>query len=197
MNIDELKLVTEKVNLYALGVLPSTRYEHSVRVAVLARELCERFGLDPYAGYLAGIGHDICKVGKNKWLTALALQDGNSLSDVEERKPALLHGRAAAVLMEKEFGVDNLSILEAVRHHTFGAVDMDDLGKIIFVSDKIEPGRTGLDPVYRAKLLAAGLDDMTCMVVEDNVRYLISKGKEVSLITRLMLDNLEGRKMKK
>ena len=99
--------------------------------------------------------------------------------------------------MEKEFGVDNLSILEAVRHHTFGAVDMDDLGKIIFVSDKIEPGRTGLDPVYRAKLLAAGLDDMTCMVVEDNVRYLISKGKEVSLITRLMLDNLEGRKMKK
>ncbi len=180
MNIDELKQITEKINLYALGVLTPPRYEHSVRVAVLARDLCLRFGIEPCDGYLAGIAHDMCKSGKERWLLSLVSQDGDPVIGIELDKPALLHGRAAAVLLAAEFGVTDRSILDAVRHHTFGAPDMDALGKIVFVADKIEPGRTGLDPGKRRKILDSDLDGMTRLVLQDNIQYLEARGKPVS-----------------
>jgi len=197
MSPEEIKLVTAKVNLYAIGALSLARYEHSVRVAVLARELCERFALHPETGYLAGLAHDICKSGGEEWLLSLATRDGVPVSEIERKKPSLLHGHAAAVLLARDFGVVDRSILNAVRNHTFGAPGMDDLGKIVFVADKIEPGRTDVDEGFRLKILKSPLDGMTCLVVEDNIRYLESRGKEVSAITRLMLENLKSEGSKK
>lgn len=192
MTVEQLEEVTEKVNLYALGVLAPPRYEHSVRVATLARDMCRRFGVNPVAGYLAGIAHDMCKSAKERWLLAMALKDGLPIVDVEEKKPSLLHGRAAAILLESDFGIVDRSILDAVRNHTFGARGMDDLGKIIFVADKIEPGRSGLEPEWLERLNAADLDTMTMMVLELNIRFLDSRGKTVSPVTREMLASLKG-----
>jgi nicotinate-nucleotide adenylyltransferase len=75
---------------------------------------------------------------------------------------------------------------------------MDALGKIVFVADKIEPGRVGMDPEYRIRILESDLDGMTRLVVEDNIRYLEARGKEVSASTRRLLDNLKsGERLKK
>ncbi len=195
MTVAKLEEVTERVNLYALGVLAPPRYEHSVRVAELARAMCVRFGADPVAGYLAGIAHDMCKSAKERWLLSMALRDGQPIVEVEEKKPSLLHGRAAAVLLESEFAIEDRSILDAVRHHTFGAPEMDSLGKIIFVADKVEPGRNGLDPAWLARLNESDLDGMTTMVLEHNIGYLDSRGKAVSPVTREMLASLKGRQL--
>ena len=191
MSPEELKAVTARVNLYAIGSLSIARYDHSVRVAELSRELCERFGFDPATGYFAGLAHDICKSGKESWLLELATKDGQPVSDIEQRKPSLLHGHAAAVLLGSMFGITDPSILGAVRHHTFGSPDMDGLGKIVFVADKIEPGRVGMDPEYRVKILESDLNGMARLVVEDNIHYLEARGKEVSANTRLLLENLK------
>jgi nicotinate-nucleotide adenylyltransferase len=193
MNLQNIDSITEKVNIYARGVLAKPRYDHSVRVAVLCRDLCERFGLNPKVGYLAGIAHDMCKAGKDRWLVALASQDGTAISDIEVSKPALLHGRAAAMLLSTDFGVDDESILGAVRHHTFGAPGLDGIGMILFVADKVEPGRTDYDPERRKKILSQNLDGMTRLVLEDNIKYLESKKKEVSMATLAMLEEIEGR----
>lgn len=192
MTVEQLEEVTEKVNLYALGVLAPPRYEHSLRVASLAKDMCRRFRADPVSGFLAGIAHDMCKSAKDRWLLAMALKDGFPIVDVEEKKPSLLHGRAAAILLESDFGIADSSILDAVRHHTFGAREMDDLGKIIFVADKIEPGRSGLDPDWLDRLNASDLDTMTMMVLEHNIAFLDSRGKAVSPVTREMLSSLKG-----
>jgi nicotinate-nucleotide adenylyltransferase len=193
MNLEKIDEITEKVNIYARGVLAKPRYDHSVRVAVLCRDLCERFALNPKLGYLAGIAHDMCKSGKDRWLVALASQDGKAISDIETSKPALLHGRAAAMLLSTDFGVDDESILGAVRHHTFGAPGLDWIGMILFVADKVEPGRTDYDPERRKKILSQDLDGMTRLVLEDNIKYLESRGKEVSMATLAMLEEIEGR----
>ncbi len=193
MNSEELKMVTEKINLYILGVLSPPRYAHSVRVAVLARELCKRFSVDPCAGYLAGIAHDMCKSGKDRWVLTLAGKDSDPVTEIELEKPALLHGRAAAVLLTSDFAVNDFSILEAIRHHTFGSPGMDALGKILFVADKIEPGRTGLNVNLRKKIMEAGLDAMTLMVLEENIRYLESREKKVSATTYKMMESLKWR----
>ncbi len=191
---ETLKEITERVNLYALGVLAPPRYEHSLRVAILSREMAERYSVDPVAAYLAGIAHDMCKSSRERWLLAMALKDGLPIQEVEEQKPSLLHGRAAAVLLQSDFAVEDDSILDAVRHHTFGAADMDSLGKIVFVADKIEPGRTGLDPDWLRRVHEQSLDGMTRMVLEHNIGYLDSRGKSVSPVTRAMLASLQGGK---
>ena len=193
MNDEELRLTAEKIDVYALESLPPPRYQHSLRVALMARDLCLKFGANPLEGFLAGIAHDMCKVCNDRWLLSTAGMDGDPISPIERDKPSLLHGRAAAVVLRTDFSVDSASVIEAVRHHTFGAPGLDTLGKIIFVADKIEPGRTGIEDAFRKKILDSGLDAMTALVLEDNVRYLESRGKLVSSSTKEMLLSLKRR----
>ncbi|ULQ60489.1 bis(5'-nucleosyl)-tetraphosphatase (symmetrical) YqeK [Brucepastera parasyntrophica] len=196
MNLEQLQEVTEKVNLYILGMLPPFRYKHSVRVAVLARDLCARFAVEPAKGYLAGIAHDMCKTAQDEWLLNMAEKDGAKLTGIEKSKPALLHGRAAALLLAEDFQVTDPSVLNAVRYHTFGSPDIDDLGKIIYVADKIEPKRPDIDPVLRERMLSSDLDTMTIMVMEMTISYLAAKGKKVAKNTKLMLQHLQEGKNK-
>lgn len=191
IKVEQQNETISRVNQYVTSVLPSMRYEHSLRVAELTRDLCRKFFLDAEAGYLAGIAHDMCKVAKDRLLLSLASRDGILNSSIEIQKPSLLHGRAAAVLLETEFGVTDSSVLNAVRYHTFGSPDLDDLGLILFVADKIEPGRSSISNEYREELMNLSIQDMTRVVLEDNMRYLHSKGKHVSQNTIALLKKLE------
>jgi len=182
-----------RIDSYASSVLAPLRYEHSLRVAEMSRDLCLRFGLPPESGFLAGLAHDMCKSGKEQWLLEIASSDNLPLSAIEADKPSLLHGRAAAVLLERDFGVADRSILEAVRHHTFGHPELDALGMIVFVADKIEPGRSGVSPDFRDIILRSDLLGMVRLVLEDNIRYLTLRGKNVSPTTLAMFANLQGR----
>jgi nicotinate-nucleotide adenylyltransferase len=113
----------------------ASRFLHSRNTALLAGDLCVRYGLDPRAGYLAGITHDMCKSMDSKDLIRLARSDGGKISDLEAGKPDLLHGRAAAVLLRTRYGIANEEILEAVRFHTMGAPSMGALAQVVYISD--------------------------------------------------------------
>ncbi|MDR2898040.1 MAG: bis(5'-nucleosyl)-tetraphosphatase (symmetrical) YqeK [Spirochaetaceae bacterium] len=157
MDIDPL---TEKITLYAKGVLPSSRYEHSLRTAETAVQLCKRFGLDPARGNLAGIGHDICKASPTRMLFALSEQDGEPITRLEKEKPSLLHGRAAAVMLRKDFGIDDEDVLDAIKDHTFGRPGMGVLAKILYAADKIEPGREHITKKRREELFLMDIDEL-------------------------------------
>lgn len=195
MNKFEFNDLTNRIDIYCESVLSRSRYEHSVRVAVMAQELCVQFGVDPYKGYVAGLAHDMCKSGKEQWLLALSVRDDAPVSQIEADKPSLLHGRAASILLAEDFGVSDFSILEAVKHHTFGFPNMDALSKVIFVSDKIEPGRTNVDPFFRERVLAEELDGMVRLVLLDNIAYLQSRQKEVASITLVTLASLDVKEL--
>lgn len=182
--------ITNDVDAYIKKRLPTPRLEHSVRVAQMAQTLCERFLVNPEYGFLAGLAHDMCKVEKDSFLLEHALCDASPISHVEYNKPSLLHGRVAAVLLKKDYGVNNSSILEAVKHHTLGSPDLDDLGKIIFVADKIELGRKDVLPAFRQSVLEADLNTMMKLIIENNIAYLKRRGKVVSPISELTLIRL-------
>lgn len=137
----KMKGLIDKISLYAQGVLEEKRFRHSVRVAEYAASLSEVYSVDKEAAYLAGISHDICKNSKDRLLLSLAKRDGDPILDIEKKKPSLLHGRAGAVLLRDDFGVEDQEVLEAVKNHTFGIPGASDLTLLIYVSDKIEPGR--------------------------------------------------------
>ncbi len=186
---------TEEIRAFTEAHVKAKRYQHSVRVAELCARMCRQYGLDWRKGYLAGIGHDMCKDFSDQELLELAARDGQPIIDFDRKKPALLHGRAAAVMLKEHFKVYDPEILEAVANHTSGIIGMCDLTKCLFLADKIEPGRPQSTEEYRARLLAMSLDDMLYSVLEENYEYLVNHGIEISPGTREMTDyykNLTG-----
>ena len=186
---------TEEIRAFTEAHVKAKRYQHSVRVAEMCARMCRQYGLDWRKGYLAGIGHDMCKDFTDQELLELAGRDGQPIIDFDRNKPALLHGRAAAVMLKEHFKVFDPEILEAVANHTSGIIGMCDLTKCLFLADKIEPGRPQSTEEYRARLLAMSLDDMLYSVLEENYEYLINHGIEISPGTREMTDyykNLTG-----
>ena len=170
----------EALTEYVQCVLKKSRFEHSLRVAQMAASLSRAFGIDENKAYLSGIVHDICKNMADDVVLSLAKEDGGEILEIEEAKPSLLHGRAAAIFIKKEFGIDDADILEAVANHTLGAPSLCPLSKIIYVADKIEPGRPQSTQEYRARLSSMTLDEMTLAVVKENVEYLTLGGKTVA-----------------
>lgn len=167
----------EKVRAEAERALSAERFAHSVRVAETAAEICRGHGIPEGLGLLAGIGHDICKEIPLDEMRRLALSDGRGETALESARPSLMHGRAAAARLRRDFGVSDADVLDAVSFHTFGAVGLCDLGKVIFVADKVEPGRPQSTDGYRARLFALPLAEMALSVLEESIAYLASRGK--------------------
>ncbi|MCI6893083.1 MAG: bis(5'-nucleosyl)-tetraphosphatase (symmetrical) YqeK [Treponema sp.] len=171
--------LTEEIRIFAQEHVKKSRYEHSIRVAETCARLCRMFALDDDVGYLAGVGHDMCKDFSDQELFYLAAKDGNPIIPYEKRNPALLHGRAAAVLMKEKFGIEDKDILEAVAYHTSGVMGMCDLSKCLFIADKIEPGRPQSTDEYRERLYKMNLDQMFYAVLYENYSYVLKKGYEL------------------
>lgn len=184
----------EKIRLYAEQNLSCERYEHSVRVSETAALMCRLYGIDEQLGALAGIAHDICKEIPVDEILSLVKQDGLPVEGIEKAKPNLLHGRAAAVKIQSEFKIKDKNVIEAVANHTFGCPGLCDLGKILFVADKIEPGRPRSTDEYRERHFKMTLNEITLAVIDENIEYLARKGKTVAPVTKEWADELRNKK---
>ena len=179
---------TEEIRQYTEAHVKKSRYQHSVRVAEMCARMCRQYGMDARKGYLAGIGHDMCKDCSDEEMIELAARDGNQITVFERKKPALLHGRAAAVMLHDKFKVYDPEILESVANHTSGIIGMCDLTKCLFLADKIEPGRPQSTDEYRENLLSMTLDEMLYSVLEENFEYLTKHKIEIAPGTREMIE---------
>lgn len=188
-NIDE---ITEKIKKYVKKSVGQSRYEHSVRTAETCAKLCKKYGFDEKTGYLAGISHDMCKKLSPEEMLQVVKEDGKSVSELEKANPSLLHGRAAAVKLQDEFDIHEPEIIEAVANHTFGKKGLCPLGKILYISDKIEPGREHVNDAYMKSIKNLSLDELFYKVVSDSKEYLLKKGKKIAPETEELLKYLES-----
>jgi predicted HD superfamily hydrolase involved in NAD metabolism len=129
--------------------------------------LAERFGQNPDYCSLAGLSHDICRE-----MNRFELEN---LTGRTAEHYVLLHGHAGAEFLKKEFHMENQSILDAVRYHTSGNRGLDDIAKIVFLSDYLEPGRTHVSDRERNRLSLLTLDDMVLAVAHNIKTYLLGK----------------------
>jgi HD superfamily phosphohydrolase YqeK len=74
---------------------------------------------------------------KDRWLRAGWLHD--ALRDASFTDP-FAHGPAAADRAAAA-GESDAGVLNAVRHHTVGSADWDDVGRMLYLADFLEPGR--------------------------------------------------------
>jgi len=186
--------VINRVETAVRGALNTERFLHSRSTAVLAVDMCRRFGLDPLCGYLAGIAHDFAKQIDGKQLLKIVKSSKQyTISGLEKDKPNLLHGKAAAVLLRQRFCIHNEDILEALAFHTSGIAGMGPLAKIIYIADKIECTRN-IDPAFRKMFnedKELPLDLILFAVIEKTIVKLKAKELDLSKDTIKLLEKIK------
>jgi len=179
----------------ARKALSTERFLHSRHAALQAYDLCRRFRLNPTAGYLAGVAHDLAKQLNNKELIKIVKSDesGYSITPLEKERPNLLHGKAAAVLLRDRLCIHNEDVLEAVAYHTSGCEGMGQLAKVVYIADKTESTRN-IERALRIKCREDSLDDILCAVLEKTIVKLKVKGIDLSEDTLKILKKIKDKK---
>ena len=84
----ENQILLEKLKKYLSVSVGQARFDHSIRTAQTAKELCLRFGEDAELGEIAGVAHDICKEMKSDLLLNLVHSSDYEISPIEKDKPS-------------------------------------------------------------------------------------------------------------
>lgn len=192
----DFKILTPQVIEYANQHLKHERYEHSIRVAEYAAHLAELYqknannNLTIEIAYFTGVAHDICKHETDDTLINLIKEDGIGIDEIEKTRLNLLHGRAAAVVLKNNFGITENSILDAVAFHTFGYENIDTLGKIIYIADKIEPKRPNTEN-FRSFAETGTLNQLMLKIIDWQTSHVIKKGGEIHPLTKKMYNKIK------
>ena len=117
------------------------RFQHTLGVRREAVRLAGIHGLPLQKAALAGLLHDCAKGMSLKEMTRLAREEHLVLDETTLASGALLHAPVGAYLAQKEFGIRDEDVLNAIRSHTVGRVGMSRLEMCIFVADATEETR--------------------------------------------------------
>jgi predicted HD superfamily hydrolase involved in NAD metabolism len=127
--------VGRTVELPAWAHVTDKRRAHIARVAQLADEwaVAMRVSASERARWRrAVLLHDTLKDAPTDLLHSLAPDPWDNES--------LLHGPAAAAAAASH-GERDTGVLDAVRYHSVGYADWDDVGRVLYLADFLEPGR--------------------------------------------------------
>lgn len=111
------------------------RRAHIRRVAELLAEWAEARRVD--------------EVERSRWLRAASLHDAlkdapqtvlRELAPESWEVDSLRHGPAAAAMAARD-GEQDGGVLDAVRYHSVGCARWDDVGRMLYLADFLEPGR--------------------------------------------------------
>lgn len=160
------------------------RFEHTLGVEYMAAALAMRYDCDMKHAQIAGLLHDCAKCLADKKLLALCKKGDIPITEVEMRRPFLLHAKAGAYLAQEKYGIKDENILNAIRNHTTGRPGMSLLEQIIFIADYIEPGRSQAPNLAKIRKLAfVDLDQALLVILEDTLSYLKATGGELDPMT--------------
>ena len=171
MDHDRICNINEKVKK-ALAA-DQRRYVHSVAVANTAMCLASCHGADLENAYIAGLLHDNAKCIDYAEQKAMCRRFEIELSPLEMTNPYLIHGKLGAFLAKMKYGIEDISVCEAIKWHTTGKPSMNMLESIVFISDYIEPMRHHADNLDMVRRLAfEDLDKCVTQILSDTIRML-------------------------
>ncbi|WP_026665896.1 bis(5'-nucleosyl)-tetraphosphatase (symmetrical) YqeK [Butyrivibrio sp. FC2001] len=165
-------------------VLNADRFDHTLGVAYTAANMAAVHDVSIEKALIAGFLHDCAKNLDHEEQIKICNKYGVEITDIEKRNPALIHAKAGMCLAEHKYSYDDPEILGAIRWHTTGHPGMNDLEKIVFIADFIEPNRKPLEHMDIIRKLAyADLDKCMLKILEDTIHYLNNIDKECDPMT--------------
>lgn len=171
MNRDKaLRIVREQ--------LTERRYIHTIGVMDTSIELAKKYGVDENKAELAAIFHDYAKFRDKEEMRNIILEQ-NMPQDLLAHHDELWHAPVGAFLVEKEVGITDKDVLEAIKCHTSGKINMTTLDKVLYVADYIEPGRDfpGVEEVRETA--KASLDIAMIQAMKNTISYLLKRNQPV------------------
>ncbi len=159
------------------------RFLHSLGVADFAKDLAIRFGADPVKAEIAGILHDYCKDWDNNELAEFIKNNDDLPSDLLEYSAELWHGPVASIVIQDELNITDEEIINSIRYHTTGRINMSVLEKIICLSDYIEPNRQ-FEGVNGIRILAEkDLNKAMLATYDGAISFLLKKKMKIYYLT--------------
>lgn len=159
-------------------LLSEYRYNHSLRVAEVAKDLAKHYKINEEEAYIAGLTHDIAKEFTTKE-NELFIKEHNldrELLNSNNRK--FIHGVIGAILTKEKYHF-NKNMVNAIYYHTAGRPNMSNLEKVIYLADKIEPGKNYQGIEEERNIAYQDLDKAVILCLETKIKKLTSEGKYI------------------
>ena len=166
------------------------RMAHILGCERMAAAMAARFGVDDYTVRAAAILHDCTKALSEKEQLTLC-KKWNIMYDYGEANFAqLIHADTGAETAKREFRMPG-DIVDAIRTHTTGDVEMTALQKILYVADMCEETRRWPGVEALRALALTDLEAAVTSTMERTAAFIREQGKEPYYKT---LDALKLRK---
>ena len=191
---EPLKYVSEKASddfadfsIVLYRYLGEKRLLHTLNVGLLSayyasiydKGLCDK-------ALIAGELHDCAKELDESLQDQMARENSGDL--FTEKK--LLHSPAGAVMAQREFGITDPEILDAITYHTTGRGNMSLLDKIVYLADKLEPSRTYADLTAERELAVKDIDAALALCVKSVKKKFDSRGQKIHPLTIDFMEEL-------
>ncbi|MGL6124919.1 MAG: nicotinate-nucleotide adenylyltransferase [Metamycoplasmataceae bacterium] len=172
-------------NEIAKNTLSVERYKHSLYAAKFGVELAKSLKLDSKKAYYACLMHDITKewdIEKQRTFLTHFLVDESKLQDYE------LHQITGSIWLKKFFAIKDPEMTDAVAKHTSLALELTTMDKVVFMADKLCPGRkwNGIQKVR--ELAFNDFDSAFALTVKRAKELIEKKGVTLSLEQKEIYD---------
>ena len=156
--------------------LPIKRLRHTADVVICALKKAKTLGLDEKKVVTACVLHDVAKYKDYKKVEGFDLPDGVP--------SPVVHSFLGAFIAEKMLKINDEEILDAIKYHTSGKANMTELGKLVFVADMLEKGRT-YDGVDKLRSLYETQSFEKCFTecLREEMLHLINKKEQIYVET--------------
>lgn len=164
---------------YKIFGLKAERIDHTYRTTLEGIKLAKRYDVDVADAIVALLLHDI-----GKYVTPAIMEEMNiPVPNCDELPSSCRHAEYGAAICEHYFKLKP-SIVEAVRTHTTGGLNMDRLGEIVALADYVEPGRDfgGLEIIRQAACISLSL--AMELMLKNTLDYLSAQNIEIAPITK-------------
>ena len=181
-SLDTPDLVVEYMirnSLYFMNKIKSymseKRFAHTLSVTRLSYEIAKANELREYQKVvIASLLHDIGKevpMEEQKRIMKERYEEYLGLN------PVIYHQFVGAYLAEKDFGIKDQEILDAIKYHTTSNSNMSQVAMIVYSADKIEPTRN-FDSTELINSMKSSIRQGFIDVLKANVEYYENKGIE-------------------
>ncbi|SHE37465.1 putative HD superfamily hydrolase of NAD metabolism [Atopostipes suicloacalis DSM 15692] len=160
------------------NTMSEKRFEHVLRVEQTAIQLAREYAADVEKASIAALLHDVAKEQPEAEMRDIVISENLNL-DLLQFGSQIWHAPVGSILAEREYGITDDEILEAIKYHTIAAPEMSLIAQIIFVADYIEPGRTHQAAEEARKLASYSLRDAVRFEITQTIKYLVENEERI------------------
>ena len=154
------------------------RFEHVLGVEQTAIQLAQEYGADVEKASIAALLHDVAKEQPEEEMRDLVISENLDL-DLLQFGSQIWHGPVGAILAQREYGISDDEILEAIRYHTTAAPEMTLITQIVYVADYIEPARSHEGVKEARELASRSLRAAVRYEISRTIKHLVETEKRI------------------